>query len=185
MDVGTSYVVNRIELGFGINGLANRINWSDVKTVRYGLPNILTGSGDFVESATIPFQDVRVEQPTEYVGSGGYHADRWQWTAEVGKRVSSYAPDEGHLGSSWMHTGFEYRFAIFEPRAGAFYSRSRWTPAIGMGLNFGKIGVDVAAFSNDSNVERHRHPSIAISLRFGDRHPDPPSSTQTASVGTR
>jgi hypothetical protein len=35
-------------------------------------------------------------------------------------------------------------------------------------VNLGKFGIDAAAFSNDSNVERYRHPSIAISLRFGN-----------------
>jgi hypothetical protein len=168
MDVGGAYVVNRVEFGFGINGLANRINWSDVKTVRYSLSNIINGTGDFVDSPKTAIADVRVEQPIEYVGSTGYHADRWQVSGEFGKRTSSYAPDEGHLGSTWFHTGFEYRFGLLEPRAGAFYSRERWTPALGLGLNFGKFGIDAAAFSNDSNVERYRHPSFAISLRFGD-----------------
>jgi hypothetical protein len=45
-------------------------------------------------------------------------------------------------------------------------------------LNFGKFGIDAAAFSDDANVERYRHPSIAISLRFGDLHPEAPSSNQ-------
>ena len=177
-DVGASYVVNRIEVGFGINGLANHINWTGVKSVRYSLPNILTGSGDFTSSTTTSIADVRVEQPVEYVTSGGYHADRWQATGEVGKRTSNYKPDEGHFGSTWMHAGFEYRFGVLEPRAGAFYSRTRWTPAVGLGLNFGKFGIDAAAFSNDANVERYRHPSVAISLRFGNLHPEPPSSNQ-------
>jgi hypothetical protein len=183
-DVGASWVVHRIEVGFGINGLANRINWTGVKTVRYSLTNILTGTGDFVTSPTTAAADVRVEQPIEYVGSGGYHANHWQATGEIGKRTSSYAPDTGHLGSTWIHTGFEYRFGLLEPRAGAFFSRSRWIPAAGLGLNFGKFGIDVAAFSNDSNVERYRHPSIALSLRFGNLHPDSGISSPKGSTGT-
>jgi hypothetical protein len=183
-DVGASWVVHRIEVGIGINGIANRINWTGVKTVRYSLSNILTGSGDFVTSPTTAAADVRVEQPIEYVGSGGYHANHWQATGEIGERTSSYAPDTGHLGSTWIHTGFEYRFRLFEPRAGAFFSRSRWIPAAGLGLNFGKFGIDVAAFSNDSNVERYRHPSIALSLRFGNLHPDSGISSPKGSTGT-
>src|SRR6185295_1065694 len=122
----------------------------------------------------------RVEQPIEYVGSTGYHADRWVVSGEVGKRTSSYARDEGRLGSTWFHTGFEYRFSILEPRAGAYYSRNRWTPSIGLGLNFGKFGIDVGAYSNDSNVERYRHPSIAFSLRFGDLRPGSGSKSSNA-----
>ena len=48
LDFGVAAVVNRIEVGFGINGLGNRIKWSDVEATRYSLPNILTGNGDFV-----------------------------------------------------------------------------------------------------------------------------------------
>jgi len=168
MDVGGAYVVNRVEFGFGINGLANHIDWSGVKTVRYSLSNVINGSGDFVDSPVTATTDRRVEQPIEYVGSTGYHADRWQVSGEIGKRTSSYAPDEGHLGSTWFHAGAEYRFGLLEPRVGGFYSRERWTPAVGLGLNFGKFGIDAAAFSNDSNVERYRHPSFAVSLRFGN-----------------
>jgi hypothetical protein len=183
MDAGASWVVHRIEVGFGVNGIANRINWTGVKTVRYSLPNILTGNGDFVTSPTTAAADVRVEQPIEYVGSGGYHANRWQATGELGKRTSNYAPDAGHLGSTWIHAGFEYRFGLLQPRAGAFYSRSRWTPAAGLGLNFGKFGIDVGAYSNDSNVERYRHLAIALSLRFGDLHPDSGGSSPKGSTG--
>jgi hypothetical protein len=174
LDFGVAAVVNRIEVGFGINGLANRIKWTDVEASRYSLPNILTGSGDFTEITTAA-PDVTVKQPIEYVGSSGYHAERWQLAGEVGVRTSSYAPDEGRLGKTWIHTGFEYRFLLLEPRAGVYYSRGQWTPAAGLGLNFGKFGLDIAAYSNDANVEHVRHPSIALSLRIGSlrRTPSP------------
>jgi hypothetical protein len=174
LDFGVAAVVNRLEVGFGINGLANRIKWTDVEASRYSLANILTSSGDFAEITTAA-PDVTVEQPIEYVVSTGYHADRWQLAGEFGVRTSSYAPDEGRLGKTWMHTGFEYRFGLLEPRAGAYYSRGRLTPAAGLGLNFGKFGLDVAAYSNDANVEHVRHPSIALSLRIGSlrRAPSP------------
>ena len=115
----------------------------------------------------------RLTQPSssrsEYVGNAGYHADRWQVSGELGIRESDYALDEDRLGKTWFHTGFEYRLGLLEPRAGAYYSRERWTPAAGVGLNFGKFGIDFAVFSNDANVEQVRHPSIALSLRIGDR----------------
>jgi len=174
LDVGVAAVVKRIEVGFGINGLANRIKWTDVESSRYSLPNILNGDGDFVE-ITGPAPDVTVEQPIEYVTSAGYHATRWQVSGEMGFRSSNYPPDEGRLGKTWAHTGFEYRFGLLEPRAGAYYSRDRFSPAAGLGLNFGKFGIDVAVFSNDDNVEHTRHPSIALSLRIGSlrRTPSP------------
>jgi hypothetical protein len=63
----------------------------------------------------------------------------------------------------------EYRFTIFEPRAGTYYSRDRWYPTFGLGLNFGKFGFDSALYWNDANVERLEHPSLAFSLRIGSR----------------
>jgi hypothetical protein len=174
LDFGVVAVVNRIEVGFGINGLANHIKWTDVEVTHYSLPNILTGNGDFVESTT-PGSDVTAKQPIDYVSSAGYHEDRWQVSGEFGVRSSDYAPDEDRLGKTWVHAGFEYRFGLLEPRAGAYYSRDRFSPAAGLGLNFGKFGIDVAAFSNDDNVEHVRHPSIALSLRVGSlkRKPSP------------
>ncbi len=171
MDLGAAVVVSRIEVGFGINGLANRIRWTDVETTRYSLENILTGTGDFTERLVTAPGDVTVEQPLEYVGTFGYHADRWQAAGEIGKRVSHYGPDTGRFSSTWFHTGFEYRFGLLEPRAGAFYSRGRWTPAFGVGLNLGTFAIDVAGYANDANVERERHPAIAVSLRFGSLRP--------------
>jgi len=174
LDLGVAAVVNRIEVGFGINGLANSIKWTDVESSHYFLSNIVTGNGDFTE-ITNAASDVTVKQPIEYVGSTGYHAERWQLAGEIGVRTSSYAPDEGRLGKTWVHAGFEYRLGLLEPRAGTYYSRGRWMPAAGVGLNFGKFGIDVAAYSNDANVEHVRHPSIALSLRIGSlkRTPSP------------
>ena len=47
----------------------------------------------------------------------------------------------------------------------------RWTPAFGVGPNFGRFAIDVAGYTNDANVERERHPAIAVSLRFGSLRP--------------
>jgi hypothetical protein len=41
----------------------------------------------------------------------------------------------------------------------------------------------VGAYSNDSNVERYRHLAIALSLRFGDLHPDSGGSSPKGSTG--
>jgi hypothetical protein len=178
LDFGVAAVVNRIEFGFGMNGIGNRITWKDVEGTRYSLTNILNGNGDFLDTpppactsgavfpACVP-SEITTKQPVEYVGSTGYHAEHWTASGEIGYRTSDYYLDEGRLASTWVHAGFEYRFGILEPRAGAYFSRERWTPAVGLGLNFGKVGLDVAAYTNDANVEHVRHPSIALSLRIG------------------
>ena len=56
---------------------------------------------------------------------------------------------------------------MLEPRAGAYYTRDRWQPAAGVGLNLGPIGLDAAVYTTDTNVERERKPTFALSLRIG------------------
>jgi hypothetical protein len=169
MDVGASAVVNRFEFGFGVNRIANRIKWNDVEAVGYTLGDILTGDGDFTETSSVVLGELTVKQPVEYVTSLGYHGDHWRIAAEAGRRVSDFELDEGRLPNGWLHAGVEYRFTIFEPRAGTYYSRDRWYPTFGLGLNFGKFGFDSALYWNDANVERLEHPSLAFSLRIGSR----------------
>ena len=53
IDAGVAAVVNGFEVGFGINGIGNRIDWENVEQTSYILGNLLTG-GDFVESG--PFR---------------------------------------------------------------------------------------------------------------------------------
>jgi hypothetical protein len=42
-----------------------------------------------------------------------------------------------------------------------------WNPAGGVGLNMGaRVALDVAIYGNSANVERKRHPAIAVCLRL-------------------
>jgi hypothetical protein len=90
---------------------------------------------------------------------------------QVTRRTSDYAPDQGLLNTTTFHVGGEYRFLLLEPRAGAYYSRERWQPSAGVGLNLGKFGVDWAIYSTDANVQRVRHAAMALSLRIGGKNP--------------
>ena len=49
MDVGVAAVRDRWEVGFGVNGIANRIDWSGVERTDYSLTSLLSG-GDFLDS---------------------------------------------------------------------------------------------------------------------------------------
>src|SRR6266850_6446615 len=46
IDVGIGTVMNRWETGFGINGIANRITWTDVMRTTYSLGNPFLGNSD-------------------------------------------------------------------------------------------------------------------------------------------
>ncbi len=47
------------------------------------------------------------------------------------------------------------------------YSRQLWNPSAGVGINMGqRLALDVAMYGNAANIERKRHPAIAVSLRI-------------------
>jgi len=164
IDLGVGVVMNRWEGGFGVNGVANRINWTKVQRTTYSLSNPLLDSSDFVgqgddfvESVPSFVGDRQLTLPVDVHGNVGYRADKWTAVAEVGK---------GYSGKS-IHGGYEYRFNALAVRGGGIYSRQMWNPTAGVGINMGqRVALDVAAYGNVVNVERKRHPAIAVSLRF-------------------
>ena len=84
LDFGVGAVVNRWELGFGANGVANRIDWTGVKQTRYSLDSLTSGDSKFNETTAVAAGDRRVELPVDYRGSLGYYADQWSAAAEFG-----------------------------------------------------------------------------------------------------
>jgi len=159
LDAGVAAVVNGFEVGFGVNGIANRINWDNVEQTSYVLGNLFLG-GDFVESGPFLSNDVRVELPKDYHVNAGYHADVWSVMSEYG---------HGFQGNT-VRGGAEYRAGLIEFRGGGVYSREMWNPTGGVGFNFSpKVGLDVAMFTTAANAARERRPALAVSLRINAR----------------
>jgi hypothetical protein len=157
LDFGVGVVMNRWETGFGVNGVANRINWTNVERTTYSLGNPFLGESDFVESLPTFVGDKALTLPVDYRGNVGYRADKWSAVAEAGK---------GYGGGSF-HGGYEYRFSALAVRGGGLYSRNMWNPSAGVGINMGqRVAFDVAMYGNAANIERKRHPALAVSLRF-------------------
>ena len=157
LDFGVGLVVDRWETGFGVNGVANRIDWSQVERTTYSLGNPFLGNSDFLETIPQPLGDVRVELPVDYRGNVTYRADTWTGIVEAGK---------GYGGNS-LHGGYEYRFSAIAVRGGGMYTRQQWNPSGGVGFNMGaRTALDVAVYGNAANVERKRRPAVAVSLRF-------------------
>ena len=65
-----------------------------------------------------------------------------------------------------FHAGGERHLALIDLRGGMRFSQDSWDPAGGFGLNFGKVSLDLAAFTTHSNIERERRVSYAASLRI-------------------
>ncbi|MEK7409171.1 MAG: hypothetical protein AAB225_29260 [Acidobacteriota bacterium] len=157
VDVGLASVVDRLELGFGANGLGNRIDWKNLSLRRYTLRSLVEG-GDFVEQKLpSPASKLRMELPVDYTGSGAYH-----WT-----NVSAVAEVTRGFQGTRVHSGLEFRLGRIEFRGGARYSLDKWHPAGGIGLNLSeRVSLDVAAFGSTTNIERELRPAIALSLRI-------------------
>jgi hypothetical protein len=156
IDTGVAAIIARWEIGFGVNGIANRINWKDVERTNYVLDSLFNG-GDFVDLPTVPIGDERVELPVDYRANGAYAADTWSAVTEFG---------HGYNGTSFR-AGFEQRFKRTQLRGGGRYIKERWEGTGGVGFNFtDTFGVDVGLFSTSANLERQRHLAIAVSLRL-------------------
>ena len=60
--LGVAAVIDRWEFGFGVNGIANRMDWTDVERTNYALDSLFFG-GEFVDLPTVPVADERRGAP--------------------------------------------------------------------------------------------------------------------------
>ena len=157
LDLGVGAVVDRWQVGFGANGIANRINWTGVQQSTLTLASVAAGNGAFVQSVTTPAPDARVELPVDYRGNVTYDAGTWSATAEAG---------HGFGGGSF-HAGVERRLRRLQVRGGARYTFGTWNPTAGAGFDLSrKVSLDVAVFGTNANIERKRQMAIAASIRI-------------------
>jgi len=146
-----------LEVGLGVNGIGNRIDWTEVSQTTYALANPLSGNSEFAEHTALLPGSTRVSLPIGYTTSVAYNATAWMGVGDV----------RWGLGGTALHGGYEYRVAAIQFRGGAMYVRELWNPSAGIGLNVSAhTGLDVAVFGNAANAERKRHPAIAVSVRL-------------------
>jgi len=157
VDIGTHLISGRWNFRFAANGVGNRIDWTGLRAERYSLSSLLEGLHFDNTSTPAPTGAVRVELPVRYSCGGGYNADKWAIDSEMSRG----------LQGNEFHGGGEYRLGHLALRGGSRYSREQWNPVGGLGFNLTKnFGVDVAAFSTATNIERVRKVAMAVSLRF-------------------
>lgn len=156
IDVGMAAVRNRWEIGFGINGIANRIEWTDVERTDYFLSSLVSG-GEFNDLPAVLGLNSRVELPVDVRANAAYNADRFLAIAEFG---------HGFNGTTFRG-GYEQTFGRLQLRGGGRYVKERFEPTGGVGFNFSpRIGMDVGVFGTSANLERKRHMAVAFSLRL-------------------
>jgi hypothetical protein len=161
IDTGVAAVVGPWEAGVGVNGIANRIDWTGVEETDYFLDTLFNG-GDFTDLPGRPVDDVRVELPVDVRGHVRYNSDRWSATSEFG---------HGYNDTSFR-VGYEQRLGWIDLRGGARFVNDRWEPTGGAGFNLSPgFGIDVGVFGTSANLERKRHMAVAFSLRFMAKNP--------------
>jgi len=156
IDVGVQIVRDRWEGGVGINGIANKIDWTELTRKRFTLNSLLAG-GDFVEQtiANPPGTTLTVELPVVTSGNVAYNGEGYGLNAVV---------THGFNGNSF-HGGAEKTFGPLAVRGGARFSRDHWDPTWGVG--FGRrVAVDVGFYGTHSNLEERQQISMAISIRI-------------------
>lgn len=156
LDFGAAMVVDRLQVGVGVNNVANRIDWRDADRRGYTIASLLAGD-EFEESPAVDIGDLRVELPVEYRAHAAYRGAAWFGTVEVGRGIQG----------NTVRGGFERRFGGLALRGGARYVRERWEPRGGVGVNpTRRIGLDLTAYSTSANLQRKRQLAFATSFRF-------------------
>jgi hypothetical protein len=156
LDVGGAVLINRWQVGFGVNGIANRINWTDVERTSYVLDSLFTG-GEFQDLDPELVEDIEVELPVDVRANAAYSFDDSTAIVEFGQGYND----------TTVRLGYEHRFDRFQLRGGARYIKDQWEPTGGVGFDLTPgFGLDVGLFSTSANFERERHLAIAFSLRF-------------------
>ena len=161
IDLASGVVIDRWAFGVAANGVGNRIEWDNMRAETLVLTS-LVDSLDFVRTDQPPLAAKRrVELPIRYSTSGAYDSDRWSAKLELAHGLQDYE----------FHGGAEYHLAMLDVRGGGRYSRDLFHPSAGIGLNLSeRIGIDVAAFTTATNIERERKASFAVSLRIKNKN---------------
>lgn len=156
VDVGAIYTIHRWDVGVGVNGIGNRIKWTNVEKRSY-VKQSLDGVDAPETTDAVPAPDVTVELPINTSVNVAYRGDDWLGAAEYSRRFN---------GNNFQG-GVEFVVGRLAIRGGGRLARDRWHPATGVGINLTEtFGVDVAFYGSSTNLERRRHLSLAVSLRF-------------------
>lgn len=156
IDFGVAVVRGHFEIGAGVNGIGNQIDWTELTRKRYTLTSLTQGSDFIDQTLPPPFTNVTVKLPVVTSGNFGFDAGGWTLTTNA---------QHGYNGNSF-HGGVERRLGLFALRGGAKYSRGEWDPTYGFGVGR-RVALDVGFFGTHANLQNKRETAVAGSLRIG------------------
>jgi hypothetical protein len=182
-DIGVVIVRNFFEVGFGINGIGNRVDWTDFEPTQYALGALFNGSGvdvDFgkVAGYTNPITALQVTVPIVISESLAFQAKGWGFMGALAqKKAGSSSAGVVALGydEKSFHGGVERKVGPFWLRGGGRYSRDKWDPTYGFGIG-NKIALDFGFYGTHANLEGKRQTTMAVSVRFN--HTPKPAGQQ-------
>jgi len=183
-DIGVVVVRNNFEVGFGINGIGNSMEWTDFSQDNYFMATSLQTGLEFSStSVTPPVSSLTVKLPIVISESLAFQAGGWGFMGtlaqkKAGSGVAGY-------GEKSMSAGIERKFGPFWLRGGGRYAREKWDPTYGFGIG-NRIALDVGFYGTHANLEGKRQTAMAISLRF-NRGParGPGEGTGTTTIKDR
>ena len=167
-DIGVEVVHGYFEVGFGLNGMGNQIEWTDF-TQRRGTLNSLTTAlqtgQDFVTTcqgihckpptAALNLAPLVLKLPVVKTGNIAFH------TSQVGAMMSY---TQGYNGKSF-HGGVEKSVGPLWVRGGGKYTRGKWDPTYGFGIG-NNVALDFGFYGTHANLEGKRQTAMAVSIRF-------------------
>jgi hypothetical protein len=155
-DVGVQIVRGHLQFGAGVNGIGNRITWSELTQATYTLPS-LTAGFDFTKTpGTAPFPELLVKLPVVKTANVGFDWAGWSAIATA---------TDGYNGKSFSG-GLERQVGPLALRGGGRYSREHWNPTVGVGVGT-NVALDVALFGTHANFQDERQWALAASVRIG------------------
>ena len=158
-DIGVQVVRGFFEVGFGVNGIGNQIEWTDFQQKTFTL-TALQGGLDFVEKTTPSgVTSLIVKLPVVKTANVGFQVAGWGALASI---------TNGFNGTSF-HGGVERQVAgPLWVRGGGRYSRGYWDPTYGFGVGK-RVALDVGFYGSHANLEGKRQTAMAVSVRFNHK----------------
>jgi len=154
IDLGVEAVRGGLQLGFGVSGLGNRIDWTTFTLNRYALS--VTEGEEGQDAALIPPAGTeRVVLPLVMTAHVGYVTGPWTFSSMVGRGLNGRAASGGA----------ERRFGAFAVRGGGILTKWGLEPTMGVGVGR-RVALDVAMFGTHANLESERRWVVAASIRI-------------------
>lgn len=142
-DAGAVWRMGALELGVAADDIGAAIAWKVRETVAMRD----SASGDIVQTTLATGRPYTSRIPATLVANAAWHAGRWMLAADVRRNTLA----------TTLHAGLERWLGPVALRAGTAVDENRRTQLSGgLGLRFGKVGIDAAVATNNRNLQNQR-----------------------------